>query len=145
MQPIKEYWDEDRGVSRVVLTYRTPSGIFLQGIGIAECHPDDAQFMSQLTGNMIAQYRAEIDLIKKINNYEIKPGIDAVKHVYCTMSQSKKYNSKSYEAVRIKRELAHLFDELEENKQTITRLQSELKNYIISKEEIYKRIRKGQN
>ena len=100
--------------------------------------------MSQLTGSMIAGYRAEIDLIKKVNNYEIKPGIDVLKHVYCTMTHSKKYNPKSYEAIRIKKELAHLMDELEENKQTIVYIQNELKEYIQNKEKVYQRIREGQ-
>lgn len=144
MNRMIEHWDEEHGVYRIVLRYRTPSGIILEGIGIAECHPDDYPFMSQLTGNMIAGYRAEIDLIKKVNNYEIKPGIDVLKHVYCTMTHSKKYNPKSYEAIRIKKELAHLMDELEENKQTIAYIQNELKEYIQNKEKVYQRIREGQ-
>lgn len=144
MNRMIEHWDEEHGVYRIVLRYRTPSGIILEGIGIAECHPDDYPFMSQLTGSMIAGYRAEIDLIKKVNNYEIKPGIDTLKHVYCTMSHSKQYNPKSYEAIRIKKELAHLMDELEENKQTMAYIKNELKEYIDNKEKIYQRIREGQ-
>ena len=35
-------------------------------------------------------------------------------------------------------------DELEENKQTITYIQTELKEYIENKEKIYQRIREGQ-
>ena len=144
MNRMIEHWDEEHGVYRIVLRYRTPSGIILEGIGIAECHPDDYPFMSQLTGSMIAGYRAKIDLIKKINNYEIKPGIDVLKHVYCTMSHSKKYNPKSYEAIRVKKELAHLMDELEENKQTISYIKDELKEYIKNKEKVYQKIKEGQ-
>ena len=145
MRPIIEHWDEESGVSRCILSYQTSSGVLLQGIGIAECHPDDYDFMSQLTGSIIAGYRAEIDLIKKINNYEIKPGIAALKHVYCTMIHSKKYNEKSYEAIRLKKEIAHLMDELEENNQSIKVGQNELKNFIDKKEELYKKLRKDKN
>ena len=144
MEKIIEHWDETHGVSRCVLNYQTSSGLIIQGIGIAECHPDDTPFMSQLTGGIIAEYRAEIDLIKKINNYELKPGLAALKHVFCTINQSKKYNEKSYEAIRLKKEIAHLMDEIEENNKSIEDLQKTLKNYINEKEKFYSTIRKGQ-
>ena len=144
MEKIIERWDEAHGVSRCVLNYQTSSGLIIQGIGIAECHPDDAPFMSQLTGGIIAEYRAEIDLIKKINNYELKPGLAALKHVFCTMNQSKKYNEKSYEATRLKKEIAHIMDEIEENNKSIEDLQKTLKNYIKEKEKFYSTIKKGQ-
>ena len=96
MKQIIEHWDESHGIARCILNYTTSTGISLQGIGIAKCHPDDYPYISKLTGGIIAEYRAEIDLLKKINNYEIKPGIAALKHVYCTMRHSKRYNEKSY-------------------------------------------------
>ena len=141
MNKISEYWDEEHGVARCVLTYTTKTGLILQGIGVAECHPNDYDFISQLTGGVIAEYRAEIDLIKKINNYEIKPGIAALKHVYCTMRHSKYYNDRSYEAIRLKKELAHLMDELEENKQQIADIRNSLKTYINNKEAFYQNAR----
>lgn len=141
---IKEHWDEEHSVARCVLTYQTSMGIPLQGVGIAECHPEDMDFVSELTGSTIACFRAEIDLFKKISNYEIKPAIAALKHVYCTMKDSKHYSPKSYEAIRIKKELAHLMDELQENKNAIAELQDSLKNYIDGKDKLYKKIREGQ-
>lgn len=141
MRKIINHWDEEHGVTRCILNYTTPAGILLQGIGIAECHPEDAEFMSELTGSMIAEYRAEIDLIKKINNYEIKPAIVALKHVYCTMRHSKKYNEKSYEAIRLKKELAHLMDELEENKLVIKDIRHNLNQYIDKKDKLYRDIK----
>ena len=108
-------------------------------IGIAKCHPDDYPYISKLTGGIIAEYRAEIDLLKKINNYEIKPGIAALKHVYCTMRHSKRYNEKSYEAIRLKKELAHLMDELEENKKAIQDIHNNLNKYLEDKDKLHKR------
>ena len=143
-QDIIEHWDEEHGVARCILSYRMSSGAYLKGIGIAECHPDDTPFISQLTGSVIAQYRAEIDLLKQINHYEIAPGITALKHVYCTMLHSSHYNPDSYEAKRLKRELAHLMDEQTENQNMITLLQKNLAQYIKQKEQLYKKIREGQ-
>ena len=139
MKQIIEHWDESHGVARCVLNYTTSTGISLQGIGIAECHPDDYPYISKLTGGIIAEYRAEIDLLKKINNYEIKPGIAALKHVYCTMRHSKRYNEKSYEAIRLKKELAHLMDELEENKKAIQDIRNNLNKYLEDKDKLHKR------
>ena len=143
-QDIIEHWDEEHGVARCILSYRMSSGAYLKGIGIAECHPDDTPFISQLTGGVIAQYRAEIDLLKKINQFELGPSITAVKHIYCTMTRSKHYNPKSYEANRIKRELAHLLDEYTENKNMIVLLKHNLDKYIQDKEKLYKKIKEGQ-
>lgn len=145
MQNIIEHWDAEHGIARCVLSYTTSAGIVLQGIGIAECAPEDIEFMSELTGGIIAEYRAEIDLFKKINMYEIKPAIMALKHVYCTMQHSKKYNPKSYEAIRLKKELAHLMDELEENKTIITNIKNDLAAYIRDKDKTYKKLKEGQN
>lgn len=145
MKNIIEHWDEQHGIARCVINYKSSSGLLIQGIGIAECSPDDLDFMSALTGGMIAEYRAEIDLLKKINAYEIRPGIAALKHAYCTMSHSKKYNPKSYEAIRLKKEIAHMLDELEENKMAIQDLKNSLSKFIFDKDALYKRIRQGKN
>ena len=139
MKQIIEHWDESHGVARCILNYTTSTGISLQGIGIAKCHPHDYPYISKLTGGIIAEYRAEIDLLKKINNYEIKPGIAALKHVYCTMRHSKRYNEKSYEAIRLKKELAHLMDELEENKKAIQDIHNNLNKYLEDKDKLHKR------
>ncbi len=144
MKNIIEHWDAEHGVFRCVIPYKASSGAEFEGIGVAECHPDDNDFMSELTGSVIAGYRAEIDLIKKINKYEISPAIVALKHVYCSMYHSKKYNPDSYEAIRLKKELAHLMDEYAENKQTIQTLKEYLSKYINDKDSFYQRLRNGQ-
>lgn len=137
MKNITENWNAETGVFRYVIPYKASSGAEFEGIGIAECHPDDNDFMSELTGSVIAGYRAEIDLIKKINKYEISPAIVALKHVYCSMYHSKKYNPDSYEATRLKKELAHLMDEYAENKEMIQILRNYLSKYINDKEDFY--------
>jgi thiamine kinase-like enzyme len=134
-------WDSDKGVASCIIYYNDS----ITGVGSATCHPIDNDFKSENTGKQIAQMRAEIDLIKKINNYEIKPGIVALKHVYCTMLHSTHYNPKSYEAIRIKKELAHLMDELEENKNAIKEIRATLDNYIKEKDNFYKKVKEGQN
>lgn len=144
MKQIIEHWDGEKGVASCIIQYKTTSGVELQGIGIAQCAPQDTEFKSALTGGLIAEYRAEIDLFKKINNYEIKPAITALKHVYCTMRHSKQYDPKSYEAVRLKKELAHLMDEFEENKNSIKELKQNLSKYIQEKDDFYRKLEAGQ-
>lgn len=138
---VTEYWDEKTGMARCVIRYVSSSDIEFFGIGIAECCSEDEPFKSQRTGNMIAEYRAEIDLIQQINKYEIKPAITALKHVYCTMKDSKQYDPFSYEAIRFKKELAHLMDEYEENKNTIKYLKDELHHYIQLKDKLHSEIK----
>ena len=144
MKDIVEHWDSEHGVARCITHYETSCGTELNGIGIAERSKEDNEFVSELTGTVIAEYRAQIDLIKKINRYEIRPAIAALKHVYCTMQHSKRYNSKSYEAIRLKKELAHLLDELEENKIAIKNIQEDLATYMQRKDDFYQSIKKGQ-
>ena len=144
MKKVIENWDAEHGVFRCVIPYKASSGAEFEGIGIAECHPDDSDFMSELTGSVIAGYRAEIDLIKKINKYEINPAIVALKHVYCSMYHSKKYNPNNYEAIRLKKELAHLMDEYAENKIAIQNLRDYLSQYINDKDKFYQKVRNGQ-
>lgn len=138
---IQEFWDEETGVARCVYSYQTPYGHIIYGIGIAECAPEDKSFQSKLTGGTIAEYRAEIDLLKNINTQIIHPGIEALKHVLCSMHHSNKYNPKSYEAIRLKKELAHLVDELEENKNAIKDLRQTLTDYINRKNDFYLKVK----
>ena len=145
MTHVKQVWSENRGAARTIIRYNTRAGVELVGIGHAECHPEDEEFMSERTGLIISDYRAEIDLIKQVNLYEIRPAIAALKHVYCTMRHSKQYNPNSYEAKRLKKELAHLMDEYEENKQLIAELRKNLKTYIDEKDAFHNKLREGQN
>ena len=55
------------------------------------------------------------------------------------MRHSKRYNEKSYEAVRLKKELAHLMDELEENKKAIQDIHNNLNKYLEDKDKLHKR------
>ena len=145
MTKVNQVWNEELGTARTIIHYHTKAGVEILGIGYAECHSDDIDFKSKRTGLMISDYRAEIDLIKGINRYEIRPSIAALKHVYCTMRNSKHFNENSYEAIRLKKELAHLMDEYEENKQLSVELKQNLKTYIDEKEAFYTRLRQGQN
>jgi hypothetical protein len=55
------------------------------------------------------------------------------------MRHSKRYNEKSYEAIRLKKELAHLMDELEENKKAIQDIRNNLNKYLEDKDKLHKR------
>lgn len=131
-------WDKDSGVSTCTLRYRSNNDVDFLGHGIAVCHENDQDFKSELTGAIIAEYRAEIDVCRKIRDYELRPGLMALKHVLGTMVKSKHFNPKSYEAKRLMKEIHRYKEEIEDTNKLIAELQLNLKAYIDGKDAIYR-------
>ena len=123
-------WYEETGVSSTVFYYPRKDNAPIVGCGIAECHPDDKEFMSERTGGAISEYRAMIDLCKKIIQDELKPGLAALKHLKGTMAISKNYNPNSYEAKRLDKEIKNIQKEIEDTKEMIQITSIDLTNYI---------------
>lgn len=136
-----ETWDEELGFAQCVIPYVSPTGININGYGEAKCSPEDRDFQSQLTGGFIAQSRAEIDLMRNIRDYELKPCLMSLKHLLGTMQHSKKYNPKSYEARRLNKEIINLEEQIAASNELIKTLQIDLNNYLLSKEKLFQRIR----
>lgn len=134
-------WDEVSGLSQCIIT-ETNNSVTLQGYGCAQCHDSDFNFKSSITGEFIAQTRAQIDILRHKRDYDIKPGLFALKHLLSTMINSKNYNPKSYESLRLKREIKHYEDDLKLLNNTIKEAQVMLKSYIDQKDKIY---RKAEN
>ena len=86
------YWDEGIGFAKCIL--KTQYGEFT---GIAQCHPDDEDMMSEKVGCEIAYARATINSLIHARDNVIKPSLKALKQLYYSMKNSKHYNSKSYE------------------------------------------------
>lgn len=143
---VSSSWDENIGFSTCSIRYHSGTKLDYFGHGYAECHDQDKEFQSQLTGAFIASSRAEIDVCRKIRDYELKPGLLALKHLHSTMQHSKKYNPDSYEAKRLKKEIANYQKEIEEIDEMIIDMQANLKEYIDGKDRLYQeRRKKGQN
>jgi len=102
--------------------------------GTATCAPEDYNYFSSTTGEIIASSRALIKYLRYVRDNEVKPGYQALKQLYYSMSHSKHFNSKSYEAKMLFRQLRIKEEELEGIKIQIQREQSRIKTLINSLE-----------
>ena len=128
--------DNETGITSCIITDNS-NGVLLEGKGIAYCHPNDKIFFSKQTGEFIAQTRAEINIMQHKRDYDLKPGLMALKHLQSTMINSNKYNNNSYEAKRLYYEIKNKQEEIYELNIAINDLRKMLKQYIDTKEEIY--------
>ena len=133
---ITEDWNEELGLAQCVIT-DISNGVILSGYGRAVCHDDDTQWKRASTGKYIAMTRAQIDILRKKRDYELKPSIMAIEHIISTMTNSKKYNPDSYEAKRIKKELKNLKDDLHMVNTIIKDEQASLKTYLDTKDKLH--------
>lgn len=142
-KPKFEWYEEDR---QAICTLYTKYGVFK---GIASCHPDDEDMMSEKVGCEIAYSRAAIESLKYERDHIIKPSLKALKQLYYSMNRSKHFNPKSYENKMLRRQIeCWEFDLLTVNEMIDTE-RTWLKNYIDTKEALYINLRikrnKGQN
>lgn len=133
---VTQDWNDELGMAQCVVT-DISNGVILTGYGKAICHDDDIKWKSQVTGEYIALTRANIDILRKKRDYELKPSIMAIEHIISTMINSKKYNPDSYEAKRIKKELKNLKEDLSIINTIICDEQASLKTYLDTKEELH--------
>ena len=110
-------------------------------IGTAQCHEDDMDMRSSLTGGTIAEARAQIKLYQHIKNNEIKPALKALKQLYYSMNRSKHFNKKSYESKMLYRQIRLKEKELATTNEFIVDAKESLKEYLKNKEEIHQQIR----
>jgi hypothetical protein len=135
---ITEDWNEELGLAQCVFT-DISNGVILSGYGRAICHDDDIPWKRASTGKYIAMTRAQIDILRKKRDYELKPSIMAIEHIISTMTNSKRYNPDSYEAKRIKKELKNLKDDLHMINTIIKDEQASLKTYLDTKDKLHKK------
>lgn len=110
-------------------------------IGEAKCHPDDQDLESELVGYSIASKRAVLRILKHHVKNELKSTLKTFNHLYDSMRQSKHFNYKSYEAKRIYRTIKDIEEEIDTFKEMIKNTEEELKEYIISKDNLRTKIR----
>lgn len=80
--------------------------------GRATCHPEDMDFESARVGLTIAEARANTEVLRHIREYELKPQLKILNHLYANMKTSKHYNPKSYEAKMLRSQIRALEKEL---------------------------------
>ena len=132
-------WNEETGMCTCAIVLDD----FLQGFGIAECHPNDEDVKSEYTGSHIAELRAQINLLQNFKNRELRPGLKALLHLKGTMILSKKYNPDSYEAKRLNVEIKNFRKDIEDIQKAIEETKQNLYDYINLKELVSQRNRMG--
>lgn len=135
------YWDEEKG--EAIATFRGQ----LRGRekvyqGIAHVHPDDTDMKSELIGTQIAEWRAQIKMFQDYLANELEPGLAALKQLYYSMSRSKHFNPKSYEAKMLFRQIRLKEEDIADAKLLIANIKRYIKEYIDRKEQNYQLIRK---
>ena len=104
--------------------------------------------VSPRTGKEIAYRRAKIKQLQHIKNYEIKPKLAALTHLYGCMTHSSRFDPESYENTMLQRQIRLLEFDLTTANEMIRYERENLKAYIDDKDRMYKHIRKkreGQN
>lgn len=109
--------------------------------GIASCHDDDMEFRSSLVGQEIAYNRAVIEYLRHCRDTEIKPKLQILNHLICSMKNSKHFNPKSYETKMIFRQINLYNDILLGLKEEIAVIQRNTQSLIQSKNETYTKFR----
>lgn len=109
--------------------------------GRATCHPEDMDFESERVGLTIAESRANIAVLRHIRDYELKPQLKILNHLYANMKTSKHYDPKSYEAKMLRSQIRALEKELATVNNGIADEQKFNKSYISGKDKLYKRLR----
>ena len=133
-------FDEETGISTCELTYKNK--IF---VGRAKCHKDDTDMKSEKVGCEIAYYRAIIEALKYERDSVIKPSLKALKQLYYSMNRSKLFNSKSYENKMLWSQIYNWQLDLDAVNSLLITTREMLRNYIETKEHLYKSIRMNRN
>lgn len=133
-------WSERYGTATCTLFYKN-----YEFTGVANCHPDDQDMMSKLTGQTIAEMRATLKYLSFVRDCELQPQLKALKQLYYSMNYSKYFNPKSYEAKMLYRQINILKEDLTNIKIEIANIKTSLKEYIERKEKDHQKIRELQN
>lgn len=132
-------WDPEEGVASCIIKYKNQTFC-----GVAMCHKEDQDMMSEKTGMEIAYRRATIDYLKYVRDMELKPALKALKQLYYTMKHSTHFNPKSYENSKLQRHIRMYEFDLETINELIVNERKNLKDYIDKKDEFYKKTRIGR-
>lgn len=132
-------WDPEEGVASCIIKYKNQTFC-----GVAMCHEEDKDMMSEKTGMEIAYRRATIDYLKYVRDMELKPALKALKQLYYTMKHSTHFNPKSYENSKLQRHIRMYEFDLETINEIIIDERKNLKDYIDKKDEFYKKTRIGR-
>ncbi len=131
-------WDEETRTA--TCTIDDPRrGVF---VGLATCHPDDADMCNKITGQRIALSRAMIKILTHIRDNEIKPELKALNNYLFSINKSAKFDKKHYAVKILYNNIKRCQEELETTQSLIAHHKEELADFISAKEELYQSLRK---
>ena len=140
MKNVVYEWQPEEGLAICKVYYNN-----IEFKGTASCHPDDMDMCSKMTGQTIAELRAEIKKLQHIRDNELRPQLKVLNQLYYAMNRSKEYNKKSYESKMLYRRIQFIKNQLTAVKEEINNRKQELKEYIDQKDEFYKKLRANRN
>lgn len=129
-------WDPQTGKATCTIT--DGHNLFT---GTAICHPDDLDMISEKTGCMIAQIRAEIKYYIHSRDNDILPCLKVLKHTYNCMKQSSHFSEKSNESRLMRRQIRQQEFDLIVVRQLLTERKQQLKTFLEEKDKFYKKVR----
>ena len=113
-------------------------------MGIAKCHPNDYDFESKLVGEHYAYVRSIIDELRSKRDV-IKFELKALRHLYDIFEQNPFIRETSTECFLTKRQIEVLEEDLDDIRMLIKATQSELREMMQQKDDLYEKIRKNRN
>ena len=128
-------WDKEKMEAKC--TIELPSGTLTT---VAKCHPDDYDFGNEFTGYDIADRRMSIKILQT-HKYELNIRLSALNQLYYSMKHSKRFNEKSYENKMLQRQINMIKQDIQTTKEMIEEERNNLKSYIDTKDDFYKKIR----
>lgn len=137
-------WNEKDGIATCIIRGDI-RGRVREYVGTAHVHPEDEDMKSELVGCEIAEYRANIELMKDYLVNELEPGLAALKQLYYSMKHSSQFSPKGYEAKMLYRQIRLKEEDIEFIKQEIAKIKQFIKYYINRKDQNYQHIRKKRN
>ena len=135
-QPLFD-WDPETGIATCIIFDKNDQTY----VGMAQCHPDDIDMMSEKTGCHIALERAAIYGLQSIRKNELKPELASLKQLYYSMNRSKYFNPKSYEARTLKRQIKIKEEDIRSITNEIYLRKEQLREFINDKDSFYKEVR----
>lgn len=113
--------------------------------GEAHVAPQDQKYANAYTGYAIAEARMNIDYARQHIEYDLKPQLFILNHLLGTMQKSPRFNPTSYEAKRIYAERQNILDDIDQFKHYIEATKDYIRDFIIAKDNVYRRFDQGQN
>lgn len=133
-------WNPETGVATYTILYDGR-----EFTGTARCHPEDEDMKNEYAGLTIAENRALIALGRHIRSNELRPQLKILKHLYATMAQRKNFSKQEPNAKLVWRQIKMIETDIIEVSKTIAILQTNLIEYINSKENFYNKVRQHRD